>query len=46
METLNHFLKRRTDKDLEDIILSISNSCSLIDVQISNVERNKQNSIS
>ena len=46
METLNHFLKRRTDKDLEDIILSISNSCSIIDVQISNVERNKQNSIS
>lgn len=46
METLNHFLKRRTHKDLEDIILSISNSCSIIDVQISNVERNKQNSIS
>jgi fructose-1,6-bisphosphatase I len=44
METLNKFLRRKLSKDLEDIVLSLCNACSLIDTHISNVERNKQNS--
>ena len=44
MQTLNNFLKEKLDNDLGDIILSISNACSLIEANISKVDRNKKNS--
>lgn len=44
MQTLNIFLKEKLSKDLGDIVLSISNACSLIEANISKVDRNKKNS--